>query len=203
MNVTKRILPMSLLVTTGLLVLSGCAAYPVTSGTPNTEGSSAGATDVEREAAGNGENEICVINKLATDTFMNWTLAKDIPAGGYGEELLAPGSKNCKRGQFVAPYIDVNGYFMAEFEDGATWRLSARNQARHNPSFVINTDSGPHSTAWGCDFSLNEDQTVVLDDGTYAFTLLRKSDFTATSYVVTVSQSAGLANLEAPGCTVG
>jgi uncharacterized protein YceK len=203
MNAKKRIFLMPLLVAAGLLVLSGCASSPVASGTQNTEGSSAGATDVEREAAGDAENEICVINKLATDTFMNWTLARDIPDGGYGEELVNPGSKNCKNGKTTPPYLEVNGYFIAEFEDGATWRLSAKNQARHNPSFVIKTDSGPHSTAWGCAFSLNEDQTVVLDDGTYAFTLLRKSDFTATRYVVTVSQSAGAVNLQAPGCKVG
>jgi hypothetical protein len=50
---------------------------------------------------------------------------------------------------------------------------------------------------------MDEAQTIVVDDGKYKFTLLRKSDFSGSKYVVTVTQSAGTANLQADGCRVG
>ena len=92
---------------------------------------------------------------------------------------------------------------MAQFEDGETWSLSALNKQRYKPSFVIQTDTGPHQTRWGCTLRMDEAQTVVVDDGKYKFTLLRKSDFSGSKYVVTVSQSAGTANLQAAGCKTG
>ena len=201
----KRRLPLLSLTVAALILLSGCATSPGSSGTPSTDASGGIPTDVERQASDNDDNEICVINQLSTNTFMNWTLAKDVPAGGYGEELLAPGSKSCKSGQIDPPSssIQVDGYFMAQFEDGETWSLSAKNKQRYKPSFVIQTDTGPHQTKWGCALRMDEDQTVVVDDGKYKFTLLRKSDFSGSKYVVTVSQSAGTANLQAAGCKTG
>lgn len=199
----KRIFRSLTVAVAALILLSGCATSSATTGTTSTDEPGAISTDVERQASENEDNEICVINKLPTNTFMNWTLAKDVPAGGYGEELLAPGSKSCKNGRAVLPYLQVDGYFMAQFEDGETWLLTARNKPRHVPVFGIQTDTGPHRTSWGCAFALDEAQTVVLDDGKFTFTLLRKSDFSGSKYVVTVSQSAGTANLPADNCTLG
>lgn len=203
MNIQKRILPQMSVVVAGLILLSGCASSAGSSGTPSADASGAISTDVDRQADGYEDNQICVINKLATNTFMNWTLAEDLPAGGYGEELLSPGSKSCKNGQAGSTYVEVDGYFMTEFEDGQTWRLTAKNQSRHNPGFFISTESGPHRTSWGCAWDLNQAQTVVADEGKYKFTVQRIKDFTASRYVVTVSKSDGAVNLQVDGCRGG
>ena len=193
----------------GVVLLAGCSTSPSNTGSESPSEMSGSSPAVDRQASSKG-SEICVVNRMSANTFMNWTGAEGQPSGGYGEELLVPGGKSCNRGLRAGEVLDVEGTFMTDLEDGESWELAAYNHIGRTPAIFITTQNSPYRSSWDCKVKMDVGDKVVLEDGLYRFTIVRKTDNANRSFQVDVSDDTNVENLpradgtsQKVACTVG